>query len=79
MLKILLLQYCRSFGHHQAKEYHVNTGWKQELDSTKYDRSKVMKGFCKTRISVTKVSFGSHWEPMASVHWHCLGSTCILP
>ena len=45
----------RSFGHFQAKEYGVADGYHSNMDDEQI--RKVKEGFCKTRISVTKVCF----------------------
>ena len=58
--------FIRSFGHHQAKQYNVNTGFTHLSDE---DNTTVKHGFCKTRISVTKVSCISNLLRIRSPHF----------
>ena len=50
---IIINIYFRSFGHHQAKEFKVNSGW-QHLKGDDLELAK--RGFCLTRKSVTMVT-----------------------
>jgi hypothetical protein len=54
-----------SFGHHHAHEYGVNKGYPTAGVSTQ----RVMEGFCKTRLSVTKVNRQFHFT-----HKHLVSS-----
>ncbi|XP_021371396.1 uncharacterized protein LOC110461970 isoform X2 [Mizuhopecten yessoensis] len=44
--------WCRSFGHHHAKEYQVNAGLRGTIEEVKRRRH----GVCLTRLSVTKLN-----------------------
>ena len=52
--KISLAIICRSFGHHQAKEFAITEG----LDNQDANKAQTKRGgFCKTRLSVCKVKY----------------------
>ncbi|XP_059160067.1 uncharacterized protein LOC131943801 isoform X2 [Physella acuta] len=53
-LKCIVVHGAGSFGHHQAKQYEVNTGL-TDL-KTKEDSSLKVRGYCLTRQSVTKLN-----------------------
>ncbi|XP_045168635.2 uncharacterized protein LOC123531596 [Mercenaria mercenaria] len=53
-LTCIVVHGAGSFGHHQAKEYNVNSGWVHFEDKNEMDR--VKRGFCLTRKSVTMLN-----------------------
>lgn len=50
---LIVVHGAGSFGHHQAKQYNVTSGYQHLLGD---DQDKVKYGFCATRISVTKLN-----------------------